>query len=75
MGLRTLIFLLLLGLVVWLIRRWLLNKGAGQARQQKPGGRMLRCAHCGLHVPEDEALISDGQSYCCEQHRQLGPQD
>ncbi len=48
---------------------------------QRPGPRaggaapqdMVRCAHCGLHLPKDDALQQGGRSYCCAAHRDLGP--
>jgi uncharacterized protein len=32
---------------------------------------MVRCDYCGLHVPENEALLSDGRRYCSQEHRRL----
>ena len=32
---------------------------------------MVRCAHCGLHLPQKEAVISGDLQYCSEAHRQL----
>lgn len=31
--------------------------------------RMVACALCSLHVPLDEALIDEGKTFCCEDHR------
>ena len=33
---------------------------------------MLRCAHCGVHLPQSQALLKDGRSYCCEAHQRQG---
>jgi len=33
---------------------------------------MVRCAHCGIHLPRSEALLVDGQIWCSEEHAQLG---
>jgi uncharacterized protein len=30
---------------------------------------MVTCAHCGLHVPQSEALRKGARSYCCPAHR------
>jgi uncharacterized protein len=36
----------------------------------KPGPQpMLACAHCGLHLPRDEALPGRGGVFCDETHR------
>lgn len=34
---------------------------------------MLACAHCGVHIPQADALMLGKQAYCCAEHRQLGP--
>jgi len=34
---------------------------------------MVRCAHCGLHLPAADALAGpDGAVYCSAAHRQAG---
>jgi len=30
---------------------------------------MAVCAHCGIHLPQAEALCQGGDSYCCAAHR------
>jgi uncharacterized protein len=35
--------------------------------------KVVRCEHCGLHVPENEAVIADGRRYCSQEHARLGP--
>jgi uncharacterized protein len=32
---------------------------------------MLRCAHCGLHLPDNEAVMSGNTAYCSDAHRAL----
>lgn len=32
---------------------------------------VLSCAHCGVHVPASEAIISNGAPYCCTEHRDM----
>jgi len=34
---------------------------------------MVACSHCGLHIPRDEAVVTEQQNYCCEEHSRLGP--
>jgi uncharacterized protein len=30
---------------------------------------MLRCAHCGMHLPQGEAIQADGRFFCSAAHR------
>lgn len=34
---------------------------------------MVRCAHCGIHLPRSEALLVQGKTWCSEEHARLGP--
>ncbi|WP_422843877.1 PP0621 family protein [Acidovorax sp. M2(2025)] len=34
---------------------------------------MLACAHCGVHVPQADALMAGNRPYCCAEHRARGP--
>jgi uncharacterized protein len=47
-------------------------KTPGEARP--PGvAAMVACAHCGLHLPQPEALHDGaGRAFCSEAHRQAG---
>lgn len=67
-------FLLVL-LAIYLFRRALAKPSAPPPDQRAaaPGAqaeRMVACAHCGLHVPESEAVEGAGQLFCCPAHRQ-----
>lgn len=68
--------LLILALVIWLAvvylrrrRRKELERPKTSRSKRLSGERMVRCAHCQLHVPADEAVASDGRYYCSEAHR------
>lgn len=30
---------------------------------------MVRCAHCGVHLPEGESIQADGNFFCSAEHR------
>jgi uncharacterized protein len=30
---------------------------------------MVRCAHCGVHLPKGEGILADGHFFCCAEHR------
>jgi len=75
----NLIRLIIFGLIFWLLYRTvqrLLNKPEEQPTQQPRRVKstdMVRCAHCGIHIPKNEALHRDGRDYCSEAHRDAGP--
>lgn len=71
--LRTLVLVIAVALVVIFVKRWLANANAKRARTPRREGsqRMVRCQHCGLHVPEAEAIADQGRFYCSEEHRRL----
>ena len=31
---------------------------------------MVACAHCGVHLPRNEAITLDTRHYCCAEHQQ-----
>ena len=59
---------------------WLLRSSLRRMQQPPPGSKakaaeggspqpMLSCAHCGLHLPRDEALPGRGGVFCGDLHR------
>lgn len=65
--------LILLAAAIWLaivFIRQLLQGGKPPARDRRGGEQdMVRCAHCGTHVPESEAIQDGNRFYCSERHR------
>ncbi len=60
--------------VLWLLLRGLVRraKGDGEPPRKAPPAApqaMLACAHCGVHLPRDEALPGRGGVFCGEAHR------
>jgi uncharacterized protein len=49
------------------------KKPKADARGPKPLESMVRCAHCGIHLPRSEALQQNGQTWCSSEHARLGP--
>ncbi|WP_294635432.1 PP0621 family protein [uncultured Aquabacterium sp.] len=81
---------LLIGLLVWLIvipalKRALGHRptGRGEGPKAAPPApasgtgaqpMMVRCAHCGVHLPESDAQRdAAGRPYCCVEHARSGP--
>lgn len=74
----NLIRLIIIGLIIWLLYRAfqrMLNKPQQQGPDKRPSisHDMVKCAHCGIHIPRDEALEKDGRYYCSPEHRDSGP--
>ncbi len=74
----NLIRLIVIGLIIWLLYRMFVRvlKKPSSQRDEPPKGiarDMVKCAHCGLHIPADEALLHDDRHYCSPEHRDAGP--
>ncbi len=68
--LRFILIALAIWLAVQIIRRMLLQQRKRVAGQKKTAVHsMVRCAHCGLHVPETEAVQDGGRFFCSNEHR------
>ncbi len=46
---------------------------AGRMAAARAPEAMVRCAHCGIHLPRSEALLQGGQTWCSQEHARLGP--
>lgn len=69
---------LLLVVVVVILVYYVVRGYARSISRQEPSGptrvkgeNMLKCAHCGVHLPESEGIQARGRFYCSEEHRQL----
>jgi uncharacterized protein len=79
------------GLVIAVLIAWLMRSRAkppaDQAAERKraAGGSaassaagtasMLRCAHCGVHLPGTDAIVIRGTPYCSDEHRRQAEAD
>ena len=67
---KILLVLLAIILIYWILR----TLSAGKRREtgkSAPAPKMIACAHCGLHVPEGEAIKNGTKYYCCPEHKEL----
>jgi uncharacterized protein len=71
---RLLFWIALIAAAFWLWRKFKANDAAPPARPEDPL-KMVRCAHCGLHLPNDRALQQGKEWYCSQAHLQQGPGD
>ena len=77
------VILILVGLIVVRILARQSAQSNAPARQPKQAPRrrappvqhtesMVRCAHCGIHLPRSEAVMIRGETWCSEDHARLG---
>jgi uncharacterized protein len=62
--------LLLLVVGVWLVLTILKRYQKNMSDQQKPkvSEDMVKCAHCGVHLPKSESIFINQRYYCCQEH-------
>lgn len=61
--------LILLVLLVWWLLRPRVRRPPGPSRGPRAPQTMVHCAHCGVHLPQADALAWRGSYYCDETHR------
>jgi uncharacterized protein len=69
---KYLLVLIVVGFVLWLM---LGRRPPARRRDARSPGQaqpMVRCAHCGVHLPRNEALLLGDQAYCSSAHRDAG---
>jgi len=71
---RLVVLVLLVVVAVWLVRRALRAPGdqADLRKRAEAAGELVRCAHCGMHLPRAEAREAGGLLYCSDEHARLG---
>jgi uncharacterized protein len=70
------LFVLAIVVLLWLLRSTVRRRMPPPAEKSAPADApstspqpMLTCAHCGLHLPRDEALPGRGGVFCGDAHR------
>lgn len=76
---RLLVLVVLAVVAIWLVRRALVHASrakqgsAPQAASPSTQGDLVKCAHCGTHLPLAEARAVGDRVYCSDEHARLGP--
>ncbi|WP_434703943.1 hypothetical protein J3P85_24940 [Pseudomonas sp. Z1-12] len=71
--LRLLFWIALIATAVWFWRKFKGASSAPNAPREHDAPPMVRCAHCGVHLPRDRALVLEQQWYCSQAHLEQGP--
>lgn len=66
---NRLIFLAAIVAVVYLLLRSFRGRAPHETRPEHQED-MVRCSHCGVHLPKSESILSGGKYFCSDAHRQ-----
>lgn len=79
-GMKYLVLLLVVVVGLYLLRgrstarRTDDGKTAAPRQPPETPAPMLKCAHCGVHVPRDDSVLdAAGRAFCSDAHRLAGP--
>ena len=59
--------LIAIGLLLYVIINNMLRKRRNMGKSNID--QMVQCSHCGLHILEQEAIKSEGNFYCSDEHK------
>jgi uncharacterized protein len=66
---KILLFLVVVFVLLWLLRGATSRRRGGAPPPPQAPQEMIACAHCGVHLPRDEALPGRGGVFCGDAHR------
>jgi uncharacterized protein len=66
---KYLFWLLVIALAWWVFTRPRKSTPKASEQSATPAQDMARCAHCGVHLPSDEAVRGENGQYCSTEHR------
>jgi uncharacterized protein len=66
---KILLFLAVVFVLLWLLRGATSRRRGAAAPPPQAPKEMIACAHCGVHLPRDEALPGRGGVFCGDSHR------
>jgi len=63
------LLLILAFVVVWWLAKGFRRKDAAKNTPEAAPERMVNCSHCGLYLPQSEAISEGDKFFCCAEHR------
>ena len=72
MSLGKFLYIVIGGIIIYLLLKKYFRNLQGPPPAAKPpiAENMVRCAHCGVNVPQTEAIFSRGEYFCGDEHLQ-----
>ena len=67
-SLIKLILVMLLGWIGFALFKKFINPTKSNIVSSDSGQKMVACAVCDTHIPESEAIIKNGKTYCSKEH-------
>ena len=70
---KILLIVVVFALVYFIVRGYARSVARDRTKDPaiKGGEDMVRCGHCGVHLPRSESLGSGDSRFCSEEHRRL----
>ncbi len=67
------LLLIVAGFVVawWILSGYRRSVNSAERPPAPAGEDMVRCVHCGVHLPRSESHTSGGKFFCSEEHMRL----
>lgn len=69
-GIRILLILIGIALIIVILKRLATGPRRVATGKTDEVDKMVQCKHCGIYLPQKEALKSGDHYFCNEQHRQ-----
>ncbi|BBT41986.1 PP0621 family protein [Pseudomonas putida] len=70
---RLLFWITVICAAFWLWRKFNASQQSSSEPKLDDPLKMVRCAHCGVHLPNDRALRRGNDWYCSQAHLEQGP--
>lgn len=66
---RLLFFVVVIAVVYWLLKSYSKQLSKEDEDTPRQAEDMVRCVHCGVHLPKHESILAGNEYYCSEAHR------
>ncbi len=64
---RLIFLFVIIAVAYWLLKSYL--RQPPQNASPETSEDMVKCSHCGVHLPKSESILSNGKFFCSDAHR------